>query len=218
MAQTTEQKYSFENPFKTDPLLRRAFPFIKDRKKALDIGCGEGADSVFLAKKGFLVQAIDNDKTALTRFKAYRYDHKLSDIRIQKHDVVRFPYKESAFDVINCLLLICCMRKSDFRKLLQPMKRALKPGGIIILSSRNYLDPKLKEYHATEKMIEPNTFIKKDDCCRIAYFVEKNELKNAFKDLEILYHFEGMVPCKHKKHGDHGETHIICRRPKKYFN
>ena len=48
-----KNKYGFEYPFKPDPLAVKALSYLKNKKYLLDVGCGEGADSVFFAKKGF---------------------------------------------------------------------------------------------------------------------------------------------------------------------
>ena len=213
MAQSLTSKYGFENPFKVDPLVRKAIRYSTG-KKVLDVGCGEGADSAFFARKGFKVTAIDKNETHLARFRAYRRDHTLSKITIRLHDALKYGYPPNTYDVISCILVVCCMKRSEFERMIVPLKRSVKPGGIIIMSSRNYLDPELNDYISTEKMIEPNTFNKKEDCCRFVYFIEKNRLPEVFKDFDILYYYEGFAPCKYHEHPKHGDSHIICRRRK----
>ena len=206
------KKYGFENPFKPDPLVKKALRYTKSFNRLLDIGCGEGADSVFFAKKGFQVVAMDNNKSYLKRFRAFRRDNHLSNISIRFCDAVSYRYPRNFYDVINCLLVGCCMKRSEFEKMLVPIKQAVKPKGVIIMSLRNYLDPELKEYLATEKMIEPNTYLKKEDCCKIRYFIEKGRLRDLFKDFKILYYYEGLVPDKYREVPNHGDSYIICQR------
>jgi 2-polyprenyl-3-methyl-5-hydroxy-6-metoxy-1,4-benzoquinol methylase len=38
-----KNKYGFENPFKPDPLVEKALPYLTKGKNLLDVGCGEGA-------------------------------------------------------------------------------------------------------------------------------------------------------------------------------
>lgn len=166
---TTElgKKYGFESPFKPDSLAKKALPYIKNGKNLLDIGCGEGADSVFFAKHGFQVLAIDNDSSYLNRLEAYKKDNTLSNISIRNCNVISHNYSQNYYDVVNCILVGCCMRRSEFERMLISIKQTIKPNGIIIMSLRNYLDPEFVEYSSTEKMIEPNTYLKKDACCKI---------------------------------------------------
>lgn len=207
-----KNKYGFEYPFTSDPLARKALRFLKGGKHLLDIGCGEGADSVFYAKKGFQVTAIDNNKTYLKRFRAFLKNNDLANISIRCANAISHLYPSNRYDAVNCLLVGCCMVRSDFDKLLVLVKQTVKPAGIIIMSLRNYLDPEFEEYSSTEKMIEPNSFRKKDDCCKIRYYIEKNRLRDVFKDFEILYYYEGYAPDKYKEVPKHGDSYIICRK------
>lgn len=207
-----KQKYGFELPFKPDPLVRKSVRYLPKRGRLLDVGCGEGADSTFFAAKGIHVTSIDKNDSYLNRFRSYRKDNNLRSITILRRDAVSYQYPRDHYDVVSCLLVLCCMKRSQFAKMLAKIKRAVKPGGIVIMSSRNYLDAELREYLSTEKMIEPNTFRKKEDCCRFVYFIEKNQLREMFSDFEILYYHEGFYPCKYNEHPRHGDSHIICRR------
>ena len=89
-SQTIEQKYGFENPFKPDPLVKKAMRYLPRGGQLLDVGCGEGADSVFFARKGFSVTAVDRNKDYVKRFRLYCRDEKLSDISVHNRDVVTY--------------------------------------------------------------------------------------------------------------------------------
>ena len=205
-------RYGFENPFKPDPLAEKALQYLKNRRHLLDVGCGEGADSVFFAKKGFQVTAIDNNQIYLDRLGEFISDKGFANISIEYGDVIDYPYRQNFYDVINCLLVGCCMKRSDFERLLFVLKQTIKKSGIIIMSLRNYLDSEFTDYVSTETMIEPNTFRKRDDCCKIRYFIEKNRLRESFSDFEILYYYEGYAPDKYKEVPKHGDSYIICRK------
>ena len=209
---TLKKKYGFENPFKPDPLSRKALKYLLPGGRLLDVGCGEGADSVFFAKNGLRVTSVDKNKDYLRRFKAFRKDHRLSTITIREHDAISHRYPRNGYDAVICLLVLCCMKRSQFEALLPRLKRTVKPGGVIVMSARNYLDPERKEYIATEKEIEPATFRVKEVCCRFIYFIEKNRLRELFQDFDILSYSEGYKPCKYNEHPKHGDSIIICRR------
>ena len=210
--QSLQKRYGFENPFKPDPLVKKALRYLDGGNRLLDVGCGEGVDSVFFAQHGFKVTAIDKNETYLNRFRAYRGDYKLSSITILQRSALEYSFPSNTYDVVSCILVLCCMRRSEFETMLLHMKRSVKPGGTVIMSSRNYLDPELKDYNKTEKSIEPNTFRKKEDCCRFVYFIEKGRLREVFHDFEILHYYEGFAPCKYNEHPKHGDSYIICKR------
>jgi cyclopropane fatty-acyl-phospholipid synthase-like methyltransferase len=207
-----KNKYGFENPFKPDPLAEKALPYLNKAKYLLDVGCGEGADTVFYANNGFQVTALDNNQTHLDRLQTFIHDNSIANTSIVNTNVLDFQYPQNYYDVISCLLVGCCMSRSDFEKLIVKLKSTVKKGGIFIMSLRNYLDQEFKEYVSTEKMIEPNTFTKRDDCCKIRYYIEKNRLRECFLDFEILYYFEGLTKDKYEEIQEHGDSYIICRR------
>jgi len=207
-----KDKYGFENPFKADPLARKSLRHMESVGRLLDVGCGEGADSVFFAKKGFRVTAIDNNESYLGRLRRFVADNGYGGISVIYGDVISYPYRKNYFDVINCLLVGCCMKRSEFEKLVVTLKQTIKRSGIIIMSLRNYLDEEFSEYVASEKMLEPNTFRKKEDCCKIRYFIEKNRLRESFSDFEVMYYYEGYAPDKYQEVAQHGDSYIICRR------
>ncbi|GAA3579395.1 hypothetical protein GCM10022395_30080 [Snuella lapsa] len=104
------------------------------------------------------------------------------------------------------------MRKSEFENMILSIKRTIKNNGLIIMSLRNYLDPEFLEYSLTEKPIEPNTYVKKDACCKIRYYIENNRLRDLFVNFEILYYFEGLSPDKYQEVEYHGDSYIICKK------
>lgn len=207
-----QKKYGFEHPFITDPLVRRAIRY-RNGSTVLDVGCGEGADSVYYAKKGFSVAAIDLNAAYLRRLRAYRDDHDISGLSVIRHNVVTYRYPPGAYDVVSCILVVCCMKRSEFERVVPKLKRAVRPGGIVVMSARNYLDPELPDYQRASRELEPNTFPHKEDCCNYVYFLEKGRLRGMFADFTILYYYEGCAPCKYKEHPKHGDSYIICRRP-----
>ncbi len=204
--------YGFDRPFEPDPLAQRALPYLKEKLNLVDIGCGEGADSVFFAQQGLEVTALDNNNESLNRLKSYADDHGFSKITLENCNIIDYNYLKNYFDAASCLLVGCCMRRSEFEKMLQSVKATLKPNGIMIMSLRNYLDPTFVEYASSLDPIEPNTYYKPDDCCEIRYYIEKGRLKEVFHDFEVLYYFEGLAPDKYREVEEHGDSYIICRK------
>ncbi|MGH8104307.1 MAG: class I SAM-dependent methyltransferase [bacterium] len=207
-------RYGFMNPFKPDPLSHKVVNYC-NRGHLLDVGCGEGADSAFFARRGFRVTAFDANADYIKRFRAYARDHDLSQIAIRRQNAVTYRYPRAAFDAVISFLVFCCMKRSEFERVLEPVKRAVRPGGIVAIAVRNALDPEFKELQEKEKPVEQNTYHDADDCCKFLYFFEPGRLRDSFNDFEVLYYFEGTVPCKYKEagHKSHGDSHIIARRP-----
>lgn len=74
--------------------------------KALDLGCGEGADSVWLAEQGWRVTAIDISATAISRAEAAAAERGIADNGITwlVQDLSRWHPTDSYDLVVACFL------------------------------------------------------------------------------------------------------------------
>ena len=67
---------------------------------ALDLGCGEGGDAIWLARQGWRVSAVDVSATALRRAAAYAATAGVADrIDFQQHDLAR-TFPAGAFNLV----------------------------------------------------------------------------------------------------------------------
>ena len=97
----------------------------------LDLGCGFGANSLFLAEQGWQVTAIDISKTAIERLQEQAKQNNLL-LTAQQADAVRFSSKEK-FD----LVLICDLHlaSKQRKKMLQNVVQLLKKKGMLLYFS-----------------------------------------------------------------------------------
>jgi 2-polyprenyl-3-methyl-5-hydroxy-6-metoxy-1,4-benzoquinol methylase len=68
-------------------------------RKVLDLGCGIGRNSLYLAENGFDVYAYDLSESGLARLTAEARKSKL-EVKIQKGDMIDLPYETDSFDCI----------------------------------------------------------------------------------------------------------------------
>lgn len=128
---------------------------------ALDIACGNGRNSKFLARKGFKVDAVDISNIALSQLSD-------NDTRInaicQDIDTWQIPQ--------NRYQLIINIRFLD-RRLFPMIKKGLKPGGVLIFKS--FINEK-KNY-----CLEPNELLHAFKPFQIEYYEEReNEPSEKF--------------------------------------
>ena len=82
-------------------IILKTYPIKKSRKKikVLDLGCGGGNNTEFLAKEGFDVYAVDGSKEAINLTK--KKVRKLVSLnKIVKSDFESLPFKNNFFDFI----------------------------------------------------------------------------------------------------------------------
>ena len=97
----------------------------------LDLGCGEGRNTIFLAESGFDVTAVDISETGIRKLKALARKKSL-DIRSEVADMRDYQFPHS-FDLImshGCLHLV---ERESWQRLIPLFKAHTNPGGINIV-------------------------------------------------------------------------------------
>lgn len=109
-------------------------------KKVLDISCGTGAQSIYLAKKGYVVAASDisNEMLEIAKEKARGLGIKFSKGDMKKIKAGKFDAVISIFNAIGHL------SKNDFEDAVQNVGRNLNGKGIFIFDIFNLDFMKLK--------------------------------------------------------------------------
>jgi len=107
----------------------RNFPVeVRKNTKALDLGCGSGANTVFLASEGFIVSASDISTRGISNTRK-RLDMKglQAELRVEPIEYISFP-KES-FDLIICIGVFDAAGVDYSTKCIEQAFKVLKTGG-----------------------------------------------------------------------------------------
>lgn len=146
-------------PQSVSPLLEK---YIEHAKvgQAIDVACGTGRNTHYLADLGFLVDAVDISDYALERVKDSSTIKKI-DSDLDKYNLT--PNKYDLIVNVNYLN----------RRLVSQMKEALKSGGVIIFET-------FIVAHGDFKLPTTN----------LDYLLRKNELLHSFIGLDIIYYEE----------------------------
>ncbi|HEY5220671.1 MAG TPA: class I SAM-dependent methyltransferase [Candidatus Paceibacterota bacterium] len=108
--------------------------------KVLDVACGEGAFSVYLAKHGFQVTGIDFSENAIEYAKA-RADKEKLDIRFLVIDATKLDDLHETFDFVFEWALIHHLEESMVKPYIDSVARKLNPGGWYMTNSFNIESP-----------------------------------------------------------------------------
>lgn len=98
--------------------------FMKGRK-VLDVGCGKG-DLLKKDKENFV--GIDLNEGLVDKLK-------MEGLNVSLASATAIPFADNSFDVVNCRHVIEHLHPEDARKMIIEMKRVLRGGGVIILST-----------------------------------------------------------------------------------
>lgn len=130
--------------------------------QALDVGCGEGADALWLARHGWQVTAVDISPTALQRAADADTEGRVGWARA---DLGTTPPEAAAFDLVSVQYfpLRCQPDQTALRGLLD----AVAPGGTLLFASHDPADIAPRP----DEGFDPNDYYQPDD---VAKFLDNN--------------------------------------------
>lgn len=166
-----EDKDRWNLKFSNRPMKPAKVPgFIKDQAVSmkpgavLDIACGDGAASLYLAEKGFEVTACDISELALARLQQFAQDKRLK-VRTRLADL---DQSEALSDLPSFDYLVVTHFKPKIAYW-PTLVSHLKPGGKLLLSTFNW------QHHLK------NNFSRR-------FCLEEKELFDINEQLELEYH------------------------------
>ena len=99
---------------------------------ALDLGCGEGGDAIWLAQRGWRVTAVDVSITALERASASAATAGVEDlIDFQQHDLA-YTFPVGSFDLVSAQYMQSPIEFPRTR-VLQAAASTVAPGGLLLV-------------------------------------------------------------------------------------
>ena len=116
--------------------------------RALDLGCGEGADAIWLAEQGWEVVAVDVSTTALARAaEDAEARGVLSRIDFQPHDLER-TFPEGSLDLVSAQFFHTPL-EMDRTAVLRRAAAAVAPGGTLLIVDHGEAPPwaKFGDHH-----------------------------------------------------------------------
>ncbi|MEU8775342.1 class I SAM-dependent methyltransferase [Streptomyces sp. NPDC048606] len=120
-----------------DTLLTRALG--PGPHRVLDSACGIGTQALGLARLGHRVTGTDLSAVAGARAVTEAADRGL-DVSIAAADMRALPFPDASFDAVVCAdnALPHLLTAEDVRAALAESRRVLRPGGLLLLSTRPY--------------------------------------------------------------------------------
>lgn len=100
----------------------RIAELVSGKPVILDVGCGDGTLTRYLAKNGHQVIGLDNDPNIL--------GDDVEDVHFMLGDAVSLPFENDSFDAVVCVM---ALHHTHSELALVEMRRVLKPGGKLII-------------------------------------------------------------------------------------
>lgn len=135
-------------------------------QRAIDVACGFGGNSIYLASAGFQVDALDVSGVALSRARAEAIRRGLC-INWLQVDLDRWWYPPAHYDIVTVFFYLN-------RELMPQLASTLRPGGLLFQANHN------KRFLELRPGFDP------------CYLLEPGDLQQMARDagLEILYYVD----------------------------
>ncbi|WAL68547.1 class I SAM-dependent methyltransferase [Amycolatopsis cynarae] len=105
--------------------------------QALDVGCGEGADAVWLARRGWQVTAVDISRTALQRAAAAGADLG-GRVAWTRADLTAMPLPAGTFDLVSVQYFP--LPHQPRHTVLRGLLDSVAPGGTLLVAAHDLAD------------------------------------------------------------------------------
>jgi SAM-dependent methyltransferase len=113
-------------------------------RDVLELGAGQGRDTMYFARSGFSVHALDFAAEGVAAIRARAAREGLSGrVTAARHDCRdRLPVADESFDACFSHMLLCmALSTSQLEALSAEVRRALRPGGLHVYTARSTADP-----------------------------------------------------------------------------
>ena len=129
--------------------------------RALDVGCGEGADAIWLARKGWTVTAIDISDVAVTRA---REAAELAGAVVEWvcGDALQAPFPARSFDLVS--MQYPALPKAVGEAAVRALLDTVRPGGLLLAVYHDLTDEHRE--HMKSQGVDPADYVDADDLAR----------------------------------------------------
>jgi len=182
------ERGDFQGYFRVLPKIKNKVPVFHARgyHRILDLACGTGRHTLYLAGRGFEVYATDVSRTALKMAEAKAENLGLNNIHFLEHDMRSIPFADGLFDAVICTLAIHHGLASQIRQTVNEIYRVLKDGGMVITDMPSVTT----EGVGNGKEIEKNTYLlvhadAEEDVPH--HYTTREEVNDYFRDFQKLF-------------------------------
>lgn len=161
--------------------------------RILELGAGQGRDTMFLAQLGFDVHVLDYTPEGTRRIAEKAAALGLSDrVTVVLHDVRNpFPFASETFDACYSHMLYCmALTLEELRRLTENIRTVLRPHGLNSYTARHTGDPHYGQgVQHGEGLVEVGGFI-------VHFFDQKTveSLAEGYRIIDIHEFEEGGLP------------------------
>jgi SAM-dependent methyltransferase len=177
-------------------MVRRFTPKLRVGS-ALDVGCGQGAISRWLAGRGYRCVSFDRELPADLRTHPR--------VEFQRADARTFDYGRERFDVAIALNVLSFLEPPDLWRVLGEMWSSLRVGGRLILRAFTVEDPAFRSTPDEHRSREWHNHVWSPSRAMYITYLGGDELLrwSNLRDAKLLLNEMAVLPDDHPPYGPH---------------
>ena len=109
----------------------------------IELGAGQGRDTLYFARRGLRVTALDFAPEALAAISRNAGVADLADhVTVVRHDMRQdLPLPDTTFDACYSHMLLCmALTTAELEQLVREIRRVVRPGGLVVYTVRTTAD------------------------------------------------------------------------------
>lgn len=197
-----DKKYSNNNPIWGKPNLDfelKRYLNLLNKGNVLDLGIGEGNNSIILADLGFNVTGVDNSKKSLDICNNGKKDN----LSLIQDDIRNLKIQNNYYDLIMSRAVLHFLHKDDVKNIIYDIKSNLKNNGLVYITVFSTNDDSMNKKLANNdfEKLDNNIFHNTLDDTYMSYFT-KDEILELFDGFETI-----LILDEYSLDLGHGEPH-----------
>jgi len=156
----------------------------KGMKRVLDLGCGAGRHTAYLAREGFEVYALDISPEGVEHT-AKRLSEEGLQANLLQADIAALPYPDNFFDCIVSVSVLHHNTTVNIRIAMEEIKRTLRPGGLLFTTECAKGDYQ----EGRGEQIERDTYLAPEDADQPGiphHFFSKEEIRALLYGFRVI--------------------------------
>lgn len=173
-------------------------------KHLLELGCGNGRDSVFFGKRGINVLAIDQASSAINKLNEHNYENV---IFAADNFVNSSLLEDEAFDYVYSRFVLHSITDEEQKIVLRNSYRALKSKGLLCIEVRSVKD----DIYGLGEEIGHNKYVYNGHSRR---FIVMKELISELEEIgfKVIFSIEGKKFCCIQTRKSYSNTYYSKKR------
>lgn len=158
----------------------RAYKMIKPKHKTLlDLGCGNGRDSLYFARKGLKVTAADWSQSSLDQLQKLAEKRKVANFEVVQQNISKLMFKPNSFDVIYAHLSLHYFDDKTTREIFNKLYGVLKKDGLLFVKCKSTDDM----LYGRGRKLEENMYEHRE---HVRHFFDKEYMNALLAKFQII--------------------------------